>query len=48
LGRSTETSGIVSVDTAGARLPLADPLAGEARATFPFPARSLARFHGAN
>jgi len=30
LGRSTETSGIVSVDTAGARLPLSDPLAGEA------------------
>lgn len=30
LGRSTESSGVVSIDTAGARLPLADPLAGEA------------------
>ena len=36
LGRSTETSGIVSVDTAGARLPLADPLAGEAAAQVVF------------
>lgn len=36
LGRSTETSGLVSIDTAGARLPLADPLAGEAAAQVVF------------
>jgi len=36
LGRSTETSGVVSIDTAGARLPLADPLAGEAAAQVVF------------
>ena len=29
LGRTTETSGMVSVDVAGARVPLADPFAGE-------------------
>lgn len=36
LGRSTEASGVVSIDTAGARLPLADPLAGEAAAQVVF------------
>ncbi len=36
LGRSTEASGLVSIDTAGARLPLADPLAGEAAAQVVF------------
>ena len=30
LGQATDTSAVVSVDLAGARLPLADPLAGEA------------------
>jgi hypothetical protein len=30
LARATETTGVVSIDTAGARLPLGDPLAGEA------------------
>jgi len=30
IGRSTRTQGLVSVDLAGARLPLADPFAGEA------------------
>lgn len=36
LGRSTEASGVVSIDTAGVRLPLADPLAGEAAAQVVF------------
>lgn len=36
LARSTETTGLVSVDTAGARLPLADPLAGQAAAQVVF------------
>ncbi|MFM7137646.1 MAG: hypothetical protein ACKO1M_11340 [Planctomycetota bacterium] len=36
LGRSTEASGMVSIDTAGVRLPLADPLAGEAGAQVVF------------
>jgi hypothetical protein len=36
LGRSTEASGLVSIDTAGARLPLADPLAGEVAAQVVF------------
>jgi hypothetical protein len=36
LARSTETMGLASIDTAGARLPLADPLAGEAAAQVVF------------
>ncbi|MFM8415676.1 MAG: hypothetical protein ACKOCX_13260 [Planctomycetota bacterium] len=36
LGRSTESSGVVTIDTAGVRLPLADPLAGEAAAQVVF------------
>jgi hypothetical protein len=36
LARSTETTGVVSIDAAGARLPLADPFAGEAAAQVVF------------